>query len=173
MSPPSTTLRSYGAVPAAKSDEEAAGVDEFFDAEHAYYLKDTSRLTVRKFLIILCPILGAILIMGGISLFLFKDFSHLYPGRGGDKTQGGYSSGGIEEEVKPSSSGSSGIVPRTSSASSSSTSKHQGETPSTISTSTEMDFDDAGATCAVHPDCSDLDGYCCPTSDGNMLECCN
>ena len=158
----SKKLPSYGAVASRGSnDEEHAADDQPFDAAHTYYLTDNTRWTVKKVLLVAVPILAAAMIVGGFAFFLLRDFSHLYPGRGGDKSDY-YAHGG--EKVVPSSSSTTGI-----------------DSPITPASSTTADYksksgsskhDDIGATCGVHPDCAHLLGNCCPTPEGKMLDCC-
>jgi hypothetical protein len=59
--------------------------DSAFQEGNTYYLKNSAPLSVKKVLLSIVPILGAVLLMGGIVLFLLRDFNHLYPGRGGDQ----------------------------------------------------------------------------------------
>jgi len=165
-------LPNYGAV----ADEENAKLDQAFDPSNTYYLQDQTRWTLKKILLVVVPILGAVLIVGGFALFLLRDFSHLYPGQNGDKS-GYYAHGG--EHVVPSSNGGGGdeeeihapLGPYSKHKEDSdyedeTSSKHHGSSGSSTTPS------DAGATCAVHPDCSGLIGNCCPTTAGTFLECC-
>ena len=156
----SNKLPSYGAIASRGSnDEEQAVADQSFDAAHTYYLQNNTPWTMKKVLLIAVPILAAVMIVGGFAFFLLRDFNHLYPGRGGDKSEY-YAHGG--EKVVPSSSTTgveSPIIPASTASDKSKTavsSKH----------------DDIGATCGVHPDCAHLIGNCCPTSAGKMLDCC-
>jgi len=172
----SNKLPSYGAV--ASADDEEKAVDQSFDAANTYYLRETTRWSTKKCLLIAVPILGAILIVGGFALFLLRDFSHLYPGRGGDKS-GYYAHGG--EHVVPSSSKTTSGVNAPMTPSSKTDDDETGDESSESKTTTTTKHDksksvapnkDAGATCAVHPDCAGLIGNCCPTDKGVVLECC-
>jgi len=169
-------LPSYGAV-ASPKDEEANAVDQSFDAANTYYLRNTTRWSFKKVMLIVVPIIGAALIIGGFALFLLRDFSHLYPGHTGDKSY--YTGGGSEHVVSSDSSSSGGggsdarNPPRTPPAAQ----DDDDSTEASISTSKAKKSksnpdDDAGANCAVHPDCTGLIGKCCPTPEGVQLECC-
>jgi hypothetical protein len=171
-SAPSAASRSE-VDPLIGSSQPLAADEVSFDANQTYYLKPNTRWTRRKIWATTVPILAACIVMGGIAYFLLRDFGHLYPGRGGDRSPF-YSNGGMspvtekEESESSVSKASNGVEnfpsKRTGSRSSGTagTSKHNEDT--TL---------DAGANCAVHPDCSKLAGDCCPTSDGHMLVCCN
>ena len=73
-------LSDYGAI--SKEEEER---DPSFDADNAYYLKDSVSLTpqqrIKKFCLVAVPVLVAVVIVGGAALFLLRDFTHLYPGK--------------------------------------------------------------------------------------------
>lgn len=164
--PPANTessLPSYGAV--SKEDPDSMAADRPFDANQTYYLRDESRWTTRRIMLVLVPILAAILIMGGISWFLFEDFGHLYPGRGSDT--GSFGQGG--GSCKPTST--QGVTSSTK-AQEETTTNTFSKTAGSSTTAKNPPMDDIGATCAVHPDCAGLTGYCCPTKEGVMLNCC-
>lgn len=162
-----TAVVSYGSVddqPASRDPEldtaDAAPITEF---DAAYYLKDSqeSCWNPRRLGNLLGPLLVAALIMGGAAAFLLRDFGTLYPGSGGG---GSDTSRAIQPNDVSSSSSSSSPTKSSSSGSSTSASRHhsKGFVPP----------NDAGADCSVHPDCSMLLGKCCPTLDGEMLDCC-
>jgi hypothetical protein len=155
----SNKLPSYGAVASRGSNDEEHAADQSFDAAHTYYLTDNTRWTMKKVLLIAVPILAAVMIVGGFAFFLLRDFSHLYPGRGGDKSEY-YAHGG--EKVVPSSSTTTGINSPITPASTAGDKSKSGSSKN----------NDIGATCGVHPDCAHLLGNCCPTSSGKMLDCC-
>jgi hypothetical protein len=165
MTPANTesSLPSYGAV--SKEDPDRMEADRPFDANQTYYLRDESRWTTRRIMLVLIPILAAILIMGGISWFLFEDFGHLYPGRGGDYGSFGKGGGGSEPTSTKGVTTSKETQEETTTSSSS---KSAGASTS----AKNLPMDDIGATCAVRPDCAGLVGYCCPTKEGVMLNCC-
>lgn len=154
----------YGAVQGSNDDLPA---DRSFDADRAYYLKDsaaplTSRQKCRRLLSVGFPLVVAVLIMGGFAWFLLKDFNHLYPGRGGGSPDGsGY------EHVVPSTGkkalddgGARPSDPNDATASSGAIRK-----PTAVG---------SVATCASHERCAKLGliGNCCPTDKGVVLECC-
>ena len=167
----SSKLPNYGAVASAGSVDEEHAVDQSFDAANTYYLTDNSRWTIKKMFLIAVPILAAAMIVGGFALFLLRDFSHLYPGRGGDKTS--YHAVGVERVV-PSSSTHSGTDSAVAGGHISGNSDSQ-----TVSTKNDKGKswpshdEDIAATCGVHPDCASLIGNCCPASSGIMLDCCH
>lgn len=161
-----STLPNYGALPLPGDNNDAA--DTPFDPDNTYYLKDTSRWTTRKVVSIAVPILAAMMVMGGIALFLLKDFNHLYPGRGGDKSPFYSNSGGVATPKSSSSDTKSPV------AFSTTKQHHDSTTPASSPSKNKVVYtvDAAGASCAVHPDCSLLSGNCCPTAEGLMLACC-
>jgi hypothetical protein len=133
----------YGAITVA--DDEPT--DHSFDADQAYYLKETSAYAtpqqrLRKRLLGSIPLLAALLIMGGSAYYLYRSFDRLYPGPGGG--------GGTPSTVDRSRSAPS---------------------PTRPSSTKSVHHVDA-AQCDAHPACAPLGGDCCPTADGVMLECC-
>ena len=155
---------SYGSVeekPAVDPELDTADAAPATDFDAAYYLKDPKECwNARRLGNLLVPLIVAFLIMGGAALFLLRDFGTLYPGRG---------NGGVDTSraIEPSNVSEKPTATKTSSssasdASSTSSRHHKDFTPP----------NDAGANCNVHPDCSMLIGKCCPTDDGEMLDCC-
>jgi hypothetical protein len=184
--PAPASIPSYGAVessahsvasgsevdPLIGSSQPSVADDVSFDANQTYYLKPNTRWTRRKIWATAVPILAACIVMGGIAYFLLRDFGHLYPGRGGDRSPF-YSNGGMSPSTEKEDSQSS--MSKESTVVEHFPSKRTGSRSSGASTvkNHEDTTLDAGASCAVHPDCSKLAGDCCPTSDGHMLVCCN
>lgn len=142
-------LPSYGSLKNNVEEEEAT--DTSFQTENAYYLKDATPMSAKKFLLLAVPILGAVLMMGGIVIFLLRDFGHLYPGRGGDRGYSFPNGGGSEHTTT------------TASSSADDTTFHRGSSSKSS----------ASSKCTSYPKCSPLTGQCCPTLDGVFLECCN
>jgi len=141
--------------------EEAAastGASGGFDEGQTYYLRDSSgrrlsfRQALRKYSVVAVPIVAAALIVGGAAWFLLRDFNHLYPGSRGD---------------------SSTFTPPTS----------RGHEPDdihvskpTFSTKSSVSGgSSSSSSCSSHEKCANLGlkGYCCPTSQGDLLDCCN
>ncbi|KAL7560890.1 hypothetical protein ACA910_008173 [Epithemia clementina (nom. ined.)] len=96
----------------------------------------------RKMLLLGCPIVIAIAIIGGAAYFLTRDFGDLYPG---------------EDNSKPSFHTFPNPAPA----------KHPTPPPAP---SPKTDLPDSS--CALVPNCAMLEGLCCPTSEGVMLDCC-
>lgn len=171
MSQIDAALPSYGAIV-----DNGADKDQSFDAENTYYLGQTTRWTFKKMMLVAVPILGAILIVGGFALFLLKDFNHLYPGRGGEKS--GYYEHGGEHVVQSSRSSSrtsnsaERSIPMSSPRVDDADDDDERQTTNSKHLAIPPLNDDAGANCAVHPDCKGLIGLCCPTSAGAILDCC-
>jgi hypothetical protein len=147
-----------------EADENAA-VDRSFDAESAYYLKEslagaplTLRQRTRKLLSIGFPILVAIIIMGGFAWYLLRDFNNLYPGRGG---------GSPDEGTVISSAGKKSLDDAARSSISTTGTSASGS-------SSFKAFESKDASCKAHSACVKLEliGYCCPTDKGVVLECC-
>lgn len=148
-------LPSYGSLKNKGEDEEANNNETSFQEENTYYLKESPPMSAKKVLLLAVPILGAVLMMGGIVLFLLRDFGHLYPGRGGDP---GYSNPNAGDDE----------------------SRHHSTTRiHSLGNTDDTAFDSkstkstVSAKCSAHPKCSPLTGQCCPTLDGIKLECCN
>ena len=156
--------KNYGAI----NDVE---VDSGFDETNTYYLKGASdtpltfHQRLRKALLVAVPLIAAVLIIGGATLFLLRDFSHLYPSHGG--------SGGLNERESVY-HGTKGTTSVTSSSSSSSSSETM-PSSSHASSGSKLTHAASGAACADHPQCasSGLTGDCCPSAAGDMLYCCN
>ena len=150
------TERSYG------SARNAEDPTDYFDADDTYYLKEgggssgpTSQ-RLKKLLVTAFPIIIAALIVGGAVFYLLNDFGHLYPGRSGDPTHGGYKS---STTTTSSSNAVDDFAPEPT--------QTKSTTKSTTTKST------AAAACSAHDSCSGLEGNCCPTDDGKNLDCCN
>jgi len=178
----SSTPTNYGAIKTTTDEEDATG--DSFDPDQERYIRDTSPpLTFGRFAALAIPILGAVLIVGGATLLILK--SHMYPGRGGDRTSYGSRSSSISNR--------SPLTPRISDTSSvrvpgpphrgnydhgSGTPPGSNQRPP-LSPPTEKEGGDDGGdeagSCSSHPACADLGllGDCCPTSGGIFLTCCN
>ena len=98
----------------------------------------------RKLLLLGVPIVIAIAIVGAAAYFLTRDFGDLYPGHGNSN---------------PSWHTVANPAPAPASETSSETSADE---------STDLTYNN----CALFSKCSKLEGLCCPTSQGIMLECC-
>mmetsp|Transcript_16542 Transcript_16542/g.27437 ORF Transcript_16542/g.27437 Transcript_16542/m.27437 type:complete len:172 (+) Transcript_16542:27-542(+) len=162
----------YGAV------EDSGELDRSFDVTETYYLKEGNTSPEerrRKCFSIMVPILAAVLMVSGAAFFLLKDFSHLYPGSGGDPRD--YNAhNDFDEPVAPAAPTPTAVLePRgpklrptalapvpTSSSRSSSTAS------SSIATSDSP-------MCEENDKCYDLGltGRCCPTFTGDYLGCCH
>ncbi|CAB9519703.1 expressed unknown protein [Seminavis robusta] len=151
-------VSNYGSV------EDQAEEGRSFDEKDTYYLNE-SRLTPeerkRKCLLLAVPLVLAVLIIGGFTLFLLRDFDFLYPGRNGGNR---HRTPRTPIPVYPSDTGSSTATEDTSS------------TGTSTSTSTSTDSaagSSPGASCLAHEKCTGLTGDCCPSIDGLFLQCCN
>lgn len=159
-------LPDYGAVATTEEGEP----DRSFDADNAYYLKDSSSNTrlspqqrFRKLIVVAVPIVLAIFIIGGAAFLILRT---VYPSGHGGETA--HRTGGRptivhsvhdDDEVEPS-------VPAPSSP------KHG---PPSNTETTDAKKSSGDAACSAHPRCysSGLIGDCCPSGDGVMLDCCN
>ena len=166
-----TTGNNYGSIPSGKGSAAS------FDEEHLRFLPETSAtLTPRqkrtKCFLMSLPIIVAVLMMGGLAVMFNKDVFG---------PQQSVTTKTLEHDSTSSSSTSS----KKSAASSTATSqpKHPADdsadssTPSSSDTSSSsssstLSEDDPSA-CSQHKGCADLEGFCCPTTDGLTLECCN
>jgi hypothetical protein len=154
-----TKPRNYGAV-TVTDDQQSHLLDNEFNADNAYYLKETQTWTVRKIAMLLVPLCGAALIIGGAVWYLTADFNHLYPGRGSSN--------------RSPSSGTTTIKSIEVSAPEKKPLEYPSQS-SSIPYSEQTDVEKTAnlqAKCSVHPGCLALTGNCCPTSEGMTLECC-
>jgi hypothetical protein len=161
---------SYGSVedqPATRDPElDTADAAPATDFDAAYYLKDSQPFwNARRLGNLLGPLLVAALIMGGAAAFLLRDFGNLYPGSG---------SGGSDTSraIKPSDFSKTPTDSSSTTEKKSSFTSGGGTSSSRHHTKEDVPPKDVGADCNVHPDCSMLIGKCCPTLDGEFLECC-
>jgi hypothetical protein len=166
---------SYGSVEdqntARDPELDTADAAPVTDFDAAYYLKDTQPFwNARRLGNLLVPLLVAALIMGGAAAFLLRDFGTLYPGSG---SGGSDTSRAIKPSDFTSSSSSASDTTSTSDQKSSSSSSSGTSSSSRHHSKEFMPPNDAGADCNVHPDCSMLLGKCCPTLDGEKLDCCS
>ena len=145
--------------------------DQAFDEKNAYYLKEktlTREQKLRKLSAVAVPIFAAILIIGGAALYLLKDFSMLYPGRGGGNNENGkYNPSRFEH------SSEDHVVTEKDSTSDSSSAKNY--SPNDTPASEKKNPSDVASACVAHEKCKDagLGGLCCPTLDDKFLSCCN
>jgi hypothetical protein len=167
----SLSKNSYGSLTKNGDDDvveeegngRAAAAATAFQDGDTYYLKDSAPLSIKKVVLSAVPILGAVLLMGGIVLFLLRDFGRLYPGRGGDRNP-------LPDDYHPRTSPV--VVVHSSSLDSNtdgdeSSARHHSKDVSKESSSS------SSVECTAHPNCAGLIGQCCPTLDGIQLECCN
>lgn len=151
----------------AGPDEEA--VDQSFDADQTYYLRSGSDLTfkqkLRKYAVAAVPILLAALIMGFFTFYLLRNFSHLYPARGGEpviKREPSHTTTVTAEDYHGEDQNNAVKTPEI---------HHRPLTDDDekpIRSKTE-----GSSSCSAHPNCSHLIGDCCPSANGVMLDCCN
>ena len=156
--------QNYGSI------DESALTDKSFDADNAYYLKNESgnnsgqpQQKCRKFLVAGLPILIAIAIIGGAVLYLLKDFSSLYPGRGGGGSSSTHRAYSAQVDV------SSYKAAKGESSETSAGVRGPKVTPPNSEGGKVTGGD---AACSAHEGCSKLRGDCCPTADGIHLSCC-
>lgn len=160
--------------PEVEKADASPAVDDPYDSEQTYYLKDTRPWTSQRIWNLFLPLLVAVLLVGGAALFLLRDFGTLYPGQG--------NSGADTSRSIPIASGSTTYSDKTfptiDDKNSNSDNDQSSRSRDKIAEhhSSERNYitskDDIGASCNLHPDCSMLIGRCCPTFDGKMLECC-
>ena len=162
-----TTGNNYGSIPSGKGSAAS------FDEEHLRFLPETSAMLTphqkrTKCFLMSLPIIVAVLMMGGLAVMFNKDVFG---------PQQSVTTKTLEHDSTTSSSTSS----KKSAASSTSQPKQHADetadstTPSssdTSSSSSTLSEDDPSA-CSQHKGCADLEGFCCPTTDGLTLECCN
>jgi len=178
----SSTPPNYGAVKTTTTTDEEDATGDSFDPDQERYIRNntSSPLSFRRFALIVTPLLGAVLIVGGAALLLLKNFSHLYPGRGGVRTSYATSSSSSNRPplTPPGSSHTSSIPGPLHRGSY----EHDGiappdggdqRPPLTPRTKNDDDDDDDGRSCSSHPACGVLLGDCCPTAGGVYLSCCN
>jgi len=142
-----------------------ADLDRPFDANQTYYLKSSSsdsnwKQRMRRFLVGSVPIAMAVVIMGFFTLYLLRDFTHLYPSRGGDEAIG------KSTEITHHSYDDDDAVPA----------PYVHPTAPQVTPPVPSPTNTSGtgsAACSAHPKCAALQGDCCPTLDGLNLDCCN
>jgi hypothetical protein len=175
-----TTSTAVGIDPEVQAADAAAPlVDDAFDTDQTYYLRNgnhyrTQRWTAQRIWNLLFPLLIAGLLMGGAALYLFHDFSHLYPGQGNGSTPSykDVSTTTTSSENTKSNGDENNNIYSTTTTNSRSSGKSKNQQHHDHTTFVTPN-DDIGASCSLHPDCSMLTGNCCPTVDGKTLECCN
>jgi hypothetical protein len=169
----------YGAV-----KEEG---EEFYDVENMYYVKEqelTLKQKCHKIMLVALPILAAVLIIGGFTLYVLFDSGILGrgPHQGGGSANGGQvstpSSRGGENPFATVKSDSSSSVPSpiAKGGSASGTTTHStGSVPSPISKGGSAPMKAGSSACSANEKCAKLGliGACCPTNEGVMLGCCN
>jgi hypothetical protein len=170
----------YGAV-----KEEG---EEFYDVENTYYVKErelTLKQKCNKIMLVALPILAAIVIIGGFTLYLLFDSGILGrgPHQGGGSANSGQvgtpSSRGGENPFVTSKSKSSSSVPspiaKGGSAPMKTTHATTGSVPSPISKGGSAPVKTGSLECSANEKCAKLGliGACCPTNEGVMLGCCN
>jgi cytoskeletal protein RodZ len=185
---------SYGAV-GKETDAQKAGAKDSGDSkDEGGDFKETDLLYVQdslspkekrmKIIKIAVPIIVAVVLIGGLALFLLRGFTNLYPGPSGSKIHS-YSS---EPEYLPSSSSSSStnkrspvsapLTPSTTFKTATSTEDETTAASSTkenTSSSSSSYKNHAGSSsCGDNQKCkaAGLTGQCCPTVSGDMLDCC-
>ena len=142
----------YGSI----ADNVAATTDRPFDVLDTYYLKDTPQTAHerrKKCFASMAPILLAIIIMGGIAVWLLANFARLYPTSAVDRDYDSSSSGehrGVPVPLAP-----SGVPPTA---------------PPIVQIKPTPEAD-----CKSNAKCHALGliGQCCPTLAGDTLLCCN
>lgn len=166
----------YGAV---KGDGE-----EFYDVENMLYVKErelTLKQKCHKIMLVALPILAALVIIGGFTLYVLFDSGILGRGphqRGGSGDVSTPSSRGGENPFVTSKSTSSSSVPSPIAKGGSApvTTYHStGSVPSPISKGGSAPVKTGSSACSANEKCAKLGltGACCPTNDGVMLGCCN
>jgi len=137
----------YGAIDEAdRLEEETYQAEVDYQIEQSYYFADSSKIKRKKCLTIFLPLLIFALLVGVIALFSSRGFDHLYPGHGRNSVT---HSEKIVDLPKNTNTGAGHSV---------------GD--KNINESLGSDA------CAQYPKCSGLSGKCCPTDDGEELECC-
>jgi hypothetical protein len=152
----------YGTIPI--QDEVA---DSSFDADQAYYLKETSRPQWRRRILGGLPLLAALLIMGGVSYLLYRSFDRLYPGPGGGREE----PAPIQRKPINREDNHKNILPPEPPLKPPEPPLKPPEPPLKPPAKPSKN-DYAVAQCTAYPKCSALIGDCCPTDQGIILECC-
>jgi hypothetical protein len=171
----STNPINYGSV------EDGGDLDRSFDVAETYYLKEgntTPEERRRKFISLMVPILGAVMIVSAAAYFLTNDFSHLYPGAGGDARDYNVDHSHIDaSDDAPAASPTTVLVPRgpllrPTTPVSSPVSKPVSSSTSSSTKKSETTSD--SPMCSENPKCHDLGltGHCCPSLNGDFLSCC-
>ena len=134
------TTQSYGSTEPANDKDEEDGNGNFNEDSLRYlpsgeWSSLTTQQKIQKCLLLGCPILVALVIVGGAAYYLARNFGFLYPGEG--------------NENKPT--------------------FHTISIPATAPTHAPAL---SRSSCSLYPECSGLEGLCCPTSEDTMLDCC-
>ena len=148
--------RNYGAV--TVTDDQHNQLRDEFHPDTTYYLKESQNWNAGKILLLLFPLCGAAVIIGGAVWYLIVDFNHLYPG------SRHFESHATSNSVKVSAPEKDTL---------------QNVTRSSKPLSEENKFEKIkslqtiSANCSFHSACSNLTGDCCPSPEGVLLECCS
>jgi hypothetical protein len=165
----SAAAHNYGSV---EDIVAAAGSDAApttgYDETKVYYLKENQRESftcaqrVRRWLLTCVPIFVAVILLGTVTFFLIKNFSHLYPTSGGRS----YDNSGSRVEDRSSSTAKVQTVRTSDSAA--------GQAPESASSKSSKSVT-SSASCEDHAQCDKLGliGACCPTDDNTFLLCCD
>lgn len=176
----------YGAIDTSEPDDTERQ-EELKESDFIYFLKDknaTREDRLKKFILGAVPLVIAVILMGGIGFWLFKDFDHLYPGPSGSRSSPNLKPRGppinspqdSAPDYFPAPSDSDPSPPTTSNL------KPRGppigtpvapapspmKPPASFSSGNDVD-------CSAIPACNKLGltGLCCPTGEGVMLGCCS
>ena len=147
-------------------------VDDFKETDLLYYKeKELSKQEkVMKIVKIAVPIINAFVLIGGLAWFLLRDFGLLYPGPAGshvsDHAPAAVPTSSVQRVPAPT------VVQPGKGLQPTAIPKYPASGSSSSSTTSMKSI--SGSTCAANSKCHalGLEGECCPTSAGTMLECC-
>jgi hypothetical protein len=178
----------YGSVNQQGGDDEeekagtAADTTAFKETDLLYYQgrKLSQKEKLSKIAKIAVPIIVAVLLIGSLAWFLLGDFGKLYPGGrdGPPASSTGVSSASSSKTIPAS---SEPLAPTTT-AKSTSHYTAPAPVPSPVkepvhssSTSSSSGSSGGGSSCSANSKCKalGLTGECCPSSSGDMLDCCS
>ena len=184
------TMAGYGAI---ETDEKGSEVEaqppvkasDNFKESDFLFLKDTHispEERCRKVLLAAIPLIIAVLVMGGIGVWLLKDFDHLYPGPSGSRSPSlpkprGPSTSIPEDsspDLSPASDDAPSAVADLKPLGPPISSKDLVPSPTPVSNPKTSPLV-SDSSCNAHSSCEKLGltGVCCPTDKGVMLECCS
>ena len=166
-----------------KGDEdiEVKGIEnndnEYSENADFRYITSTPQERRRNFVNAFIPVVMFVVFMGGVAFTLFKSIDVLYPGHGNEQN-----SHAAKDQNKHISK--SYTLPSDSTSSSSDQEYHYTDNTqmdsssinsNSAGTSDNNDTSSGPSNCALYSKCTKLGliGYCCPTSDGTLLACCN